>query len=350
MAHVVGVAHLAGSWPPAELSNVRNDGVTIGTNTFSYANSERSAMSSWTADAYLSSTPFSLLQPSSGCYVAENLRSWLVTNGIIDANAADTHLRQTTACGNDVGAPALVGENDPGTGWSTPARIEVGQPGLAADRAAIWPSVASSHASNNVLAAAAWFTHDNNVRVAYRGYNGAWAVAEPITALPTAGGSADVHVDMNKGGTAVVVTTPWYNAAVEVTFHGPAKDAEWTPLATVSTQPAPDQLKQYDDDTSHARVRIASTDVSLRRTCPTSADGGPRPLFHGACLRLRLRMLPSRTRANDTVHAPEYIYTLIHAEFVFAFTLKKGCVCCVASEAERCGSLDNYVQRETLRR
>ena len=97
LGHVLGIQHVAGSWPPAVMGLELSDQSVVGYTGLDHSNPEQSYMSTWIPIAnesgyanknrFLTEQSFTLNTPTYGRLFAKALRDWLERNEIIDNSA-----------------------------------------------------------------------------------------------------------------------------------------------------------------------------------------------------------------------------------------------------------------------
>jgi len=97
LGHVLGIRHVAGSWPPAVMGLELSDQSVVGYTGLDHSNPEQSYMNTWIPIAkesgydnknrFLTQQSFTLNTPTYGRLFAKALRDWLERNEIIDNSA-----------------------------------------------------------------------------------------------------------------------------------------------------------------------------------------------------------------------------------------------------------------------
>jgi hypothetical protein len=211
MAHVIGMNHIAGTWPPPKHSLNLQD-TTMGYVTNYISRPENSYMSKWESytiqyqpylSLYLTSQPASLKTPSYGDLFSEGFRSWLITNEYIISEAPTTGYE-----GNDISTAA---DNE----W---ADMET----ITTDAQAVFSAIASSENSENNHAAYA-YANSGMSKLYYgsRQTDNSWSQSVYET-------SVNSHkVDMNDRGDAIIIIEPWYSNNLKAIYKN-YNDNEWS--------------------------------------------------------------------------------------------------------------------------
>jgi hypothetical protein len=211
MGHVIGMNHIAGTWPPQEHS-LRLENTTMGYVTNYISRPENSYMSSWNSfpieyqpdlSLYLTSQPSSLKTPSYGDLFSEGFRSWLITNEYIISEAPTTGYE-----GNDISTSAA---NE----WSDMETITT-------DAHAIFSAIASSESSENNHAAYA-YANSGGSKLYYgsRQTDNSWSQSIYETSV------GSHKVDMNDRGDAIIIIEPWYSNNLTAIYKN-YNDNEWS--------------------------------------------------------------------------------------------------------------------------
>jgi hypothetical protein len=211
MGHVIGMNHIAGTWPPQEHSLNLQD-TTMGYVTNYISRPENSYMSTWESytvqyqpylSLYLTSQPASLKTPSYGDLFSEGFRSWLITNEYIISEAPTTGYE-----GNDTSTAAA---NE----W---ADMET----ITTDAHAIFSAIASSESSENNHAAYA-YANSGASKLYYgsRQTDNSWSQSIYQTSV------GSHKVDMNDSGDAIIIIEPWYSNNLTAIYKN-YNDNEWS--------------------------------------------------------------------------------------------------------------------------
>ena len=217
MGHVIGMQHIAGTWPPRAHSLNLQNSATMGYITNYISNPEQSYMSTWNSypvqynpyiSNYLTSQPSTLLTPSYGDLFSEAFRSWLITNQYIESSATGTGYE-----GNDNTTSAS-------NSWVNTETISGGN--------GVFSSVASSKNANNNHAAYAIQRNDNGeLYYGFRNSDNTWTQSTYTT---NAGRN---RVEMNSSGDAVIIVEPWYQKELTAIYK-PHDQNDWSTPVTIS--------------------------------------------------------------------------------------------------------------------
>lgn len=218
MGHVIGMNHIAGTWPPAKHSlSLQNGSMGYLTNYTSRA--ENSYMSNWSSSPlfydpyfsiYLTSQPASLKTPSYGDLFSEGFRSWLITNQYIELDAASTNYE-----GND--SSSTISNN-----W---ANTEV----INTDSNALFSSIASSkNAENNHAAYAYQDSGTSKLYYGFRQTDHSWTHNNFLT------DNGRNSVEMNANGDAIIIIEPWYSNSLTAIYKAHGQN-NWSSPQTISS-------------------------------------------------------------------------------------------------------------------
>lgn len=195
MGHVIGMNHIAGTWPPKKHTLALQE-ATMGYLTNYISRPENSYMSTWISwpyqyqpfiNLYLTSQPATLKTISYGDLFSEGFRSWLITNEYIGPEAPSTDYE-----GNDTPTSA---SNE----WTHMETIPI-------DDNAVFTAIASSGSSENNHAAYAY--HNSAASKLYYGSletDNSWSQNTYETNV------GRHKLVMNSRGDAIILIQPWYS-------------------------------------------------------------------------------------------------------------------------------------------
>ena len=217
MGHVIGMQHIAGTWPPRAHSLNLQNSATMGYITNYISNPEQSYMSTWNSypvqynpyiSNYLTSQPSTLLTPSYGDLFSEAFRSWLITNQYIESSATGTGYE-----GNDNTTSASAS-------WVNSETISVLN--------SVFSSVASSkNASNNHAAYAIQGNDNGELYYGFRNSDNTWTQSTYTT------NTGRHRVEMNSSGDAIIIVEPWYQKEM-IAIYKHHDQNDWSAPVTVS--------------------------------------------------------------------------------------------------------------------
>ena len=217
VGHIIGINHIAGTWPPAKYTlSLQSNSMGYLTNYISRA--ENSYMSNWTSSPvyyspdlsiYLTAQPASLNTPSYGDLFSEGFRSWLITNEYIDSNAANTSYE-----GNDTSTNAS-------NNWTNIQTI------TSADNSVFSNIASSKNPSNNHAAYVTLNTGNSKLSYGFRQTDNTWS-HNSYTA-----NSGRSNVDMNSDGDAIIIFEPWYSTTLTAIYKDHGQD-EWSSPETIA--------------------------------------------------------------------------------------------------------------------
>ncbi len=217
VGHIIGMNHIAGTWPPAKHTlSLQSNSMGYLTNYISRA--ENSYMSNWTSSPvyyspylsiYLTAQPASLNTPSYGDLFSEGFRSWLITNEYIDSNAASTSYE-----GNDT-------STNTSNNWTNIQTI------TSADNSVFSNIASSKNPSNSHAAYVTLNTGNSKLSYGFRETDNTWS-HNSYTA-----GSGRSNVDMNSHGDAIIIFEPWYSTTLTAIYKDHDQD-EWSTPETIA--------------------------------------------------------------------------------------------------------------------
>lgn len=216
MGHVIGMNHLAGSWPPVAHSLTLQNS-TMGYTTAYISRPENSFMSNWESypinytpyiSLYLTSQPSTLKTTSYGDLFSEAFRSWLITNNYINADAPSTGYE-----GNDISKAVSAS-------WVQPETI-------AGYNSAFTSIASSKNAANNHAAYAVQNAYNTQLYYGFRNTDNSWTHNNYTT------NTGRQSVDMNSSGDAVIIIEPWYNKQLTAIYKAHDEN-EWSAPQVIS--------------------------------------------------------------------------------------------------------------------
>ena len=218
IGHVIGMNHVAGTWPPLKHSLNLQDNNSMGYVTAYISRGENSHMSNWNSNPigydpsislYLTQPQASLKTPTYGDYFSEGFRSWLINNNYINSEAIGTGYE-----GNDIYSVS--------SSWASLKEYKnIGNQ--------VFSSIASSKDSTNNHAAFS-FINTNNSKISYgfRKEDNSWTDVQNYS-----GNIGQGSVDINSKGDAIIITEPWYSDGI-MAIHKSHDQEEWSEPLRIS--------------------------------------------------------------------------------------------------------------------
>ena len=234
LGHVLGIRHVAGSWPPAVMGLELSDQSVVGYTGLDHSNPEQSYMSTWIPIAkeagydnknrFLTEQSFTLNTPTYGRLFAKALRDWLERNEIIDNSAPSissyqANLRKSTSISSSETMPSATSSSVWGDITAGP------DSGSTPYDNGIFPSLdLSALAGGTSAAAVIWEGSATGVNsntlpsMSYKGPDGIWGATQNFdTASGVNVGAHQIAVDGS--GNALALWEPASGKGIEVVAH-----------------------------------------------------------------------------------------------------------------------------------
>ncbi|MDB2644988.1 pre-peptidase C-terminal domain-containing protein [Luminiphilus sp.] len=246
LGHVLGIRHVAGSWPPAVMGLELSDQSVVGYTGLDHSNPEQSYMSTWIPIAkesgydnknrFLTEQSFTLNTPTYGRLFAKALRDWLERNEIIDNSAPSissyqANLRKSTSISSSETVPSATSSSVWGDITAGP------ESGSTPYDNGIFPSLSLSALPGGTSAAAViWEGSATGVNgntqpsMSYKGPDGIWSATQTFDTA--SGVNVGAHqIAMDGDGNALALWEPASGKGIEVVSHN---GTAWGSPETVS--------------------------------------------------------------------------------------------------------------------
>ena len=232
LGHVLGIKHVAGTWPPAVMDLELADSSLIGYTGLDHSNPEQSYMSTWIPYAnepgyenksrFLTEQSFTLNTPTYGRLFAQALRDWLERNDIIGSDAPQL---ASSAIGldRDSGVALTPGGQRSARGSKKIWGSVTDGPDSGQDHweHGIFPSIGLASLANGASVSAAIWEDDNwgspSPRVAFKSGN-AWGATRTFSTA--SGNPVGAHqIEVDGAGNAIALWEPSSGKGIEVVAH-----------------------------------------------------------------------------------------------------------------------------------
>ena len=287
LGHVIGIKHVAGTWPPAVMDLELSDQSFIGYTGLDHSNPERSYMSTWIPYAnelgyenkgrFLTEQSFTLNTPTYGRLFSTALRDWLERNEIIDTNApgidsyAANYVQRKHK--SSISPDSRSASTNIPRVWEN---IAAGpDSGSYSWQHGIFPTLDIAALSNgSSVSVAIWedgSSGDGQAKLSYKGADGVWGAT---TSFPTASGNsvAAHQIQIDEAGNALALWEPSSGKGIEVVSHN---GSQWGTPNTISLSSTGNN---YRSDLTMNKSGVAAA-VWLSRKDASSGNLPPSVMF-----------------------------------------------------------------------
>ena len=287
LGHVIGIKHVAGTWPPAVMDLELSDQSLIGYTGLDHSNPEQSYMSTWIPYAnepgyenkgrFLTEQSFTLNTPTYGRLFSTALRDWLERNEIIDTNApgidsyAANHVQRKHK--SSISPDYRSASTNIPRVWEN---IAAGpDSGSYFYQHGIFPTLDIAALSNGSSASVAIWEDGSSgggqAKLSYKGADGVWGAT---TSFPTASGNsvAAHQIQIDEAGNALALWEPSSGKGIEVVSHN---GSQWGTPETISLSSTGNN---YRSDLAMNKSGIAAA-VWLSRKDASSSNLPPSVMF-----------------------------------------------------------------------